>query len=55
MTLFPINRTYRHIRRYRQIIGTLVKYGFGDLLQTMTGVLPAVPPKAFARVPGQKY
>jgi ubiquinone biosynthesis protein len=35
MTLFPINRTYRHLRRYRSIIGTLVKYGFGDVLERM--------------------
>lgn len=35
MALFPINRTYRHLRRYRQIIGTLVKYGFGDMLERM--------------------
>jgi len=35
MALFPIHRTYRHIRRYRQIIGTLVKYGFGDMLERM--------------------
>lgn len=35
MAIFPIHRTYRHIRRYRQIIGTLVKYGFGDVLERM--------------------
>lgn len=35
MAFIPIHRTYRHIRRYRQIIGTLVKYGFGDVLERM--------------------
>lgn len=27
-----VNRTYRHINRYRQIITVLIKYGFGDLV-----------------------
>ncbi len=28
----PISRTYRHINRYLDIIGILVKYGFGEIL-----------------------
>jgi ubiquinone biosynthesis protein len=28
-----ISRTYRHLQRYRQILGILVKYGFADLIQ----------------------
>jgi ubiquinone biosynthesis protein len=30
-----IGRTYRHLNRYRQILGVLLKYGFGDLLNTL--------------------
>lgn len=30
-----IGRTYRHVGRYRQILTILVKYGFGDLLDTL--------------------
>ncbi len=28
-------RTYRHLNRYRQILGTLIKYGFGDLIERL--------------------
>ncbi len=28
-------RTYRHLNRYRQILGTLFKYGFGDLIERL--------------------
>jgi len=30
-----IGRTYRHIQRYRQILGVLFRYGFGDLVDTL--------------------
>ena len=30
-----IGRTYRHLNRYRQILGVFLKYGFGDLLDTL--------------------
>jgi ubiquinone biosynthesis protein len=30
-----IGRTYRHLNRYRQILGVLFKYGFGDLVETL--------------------
>ncbi len=30
-----IGRTYRHLNRYRQIIGVLFRYGFGDLIETL--------------------
>jgi ubiquinone biosynthesis protein len=30
-----IGRTYRHLNRYRQILGILFKYGFGDLVETL--------------------
>ncbi len=30
-----IGRTYRHLRRYRQIMVVLLKYGFGDLLRSI--------------------
>lgn len=30
-----IGRTYRHLNRYRQILGVLFKYGFGDLIETL--------------------
>jgi ubiquinone biosynthesis protein len=30
-----IGRTYRHIDRYRQILGVLIRYGFGDLLESL--------------------
>ncbi|QTA80171.1 Putative protein kinase, UbiB-like [Desulfonema limicola] len=28
-------RTYRHLNRYRQILGILIKYGFGDLIERL--------------------
>jgi ubiquinone biosynthesis protein len=30
-----LGRTYRHLNRYRQILGVLFKYGFGDLVDTL--------------------
>ncbi|RLB04176.1 MAG: AarF/ABC1/UbiB kinase family protein [Deltaproteobacteria bacterium] len=30
-----LGRTYRHIKRYRQILVILFKYGFGDLIDTL--------------------
>jgi ubiquinone biosynthesis protein len=30
-----MGRTYRHLNRYRQILGILFKYGFGDLVDTL--------------------
>ncbi len=30
-----IGRTYRHLNRYRQILATLFKYGFGDLVELL--------------------
>jgi ubiquinone biosynthesis protein len=30
-----IGRTYRNLNRYRQILGVLIKYGFGDLVDTL--------------------
>ncbi|QDU62615.1 putative protein kinase UbiB [Planctomycetes bacterium Pan216] len=30
-----IGRTYRHVRRYRQILTVFFKYGFGDLLERL--------------------
>ena len=30
-----IGRTYRNLNRYRQILGVLIKYGFGDLVETL--------------------
>lgn len=27
-----VSRTYRHINRYRQILGVMIKFGFGDLI-----------------------
>ncbi len=30
--LHTVTRTYRHFRRYQQILGILIKYGFGDIL-----------------------
>ena len=32
MRLYPIPRNWRHMRRYRQILGILLKYGFGDVV-----------------------
>ncbi|MBW1936816.1 MAG: AarF/ABC1/UbiB kinase family protein, partial [Deltaproteobacteria bacterium] len=29
------DRTYRHMQRYRQILGVLFRYGFGDLVDTL--------------------
>jgi ubiquinone biosynthesis protein len=30
-----IGRTYRHVQRYRQILGVLIRYGFGDLVDNL--------------------
>lgn len=30
-----VSRTYRHVNRYRQILGVLIKYGFGGLVDTL--------------------
>ena len=30
-----IGRTYRNLNRYRQILSVLIKYGFGDLIETL--------------------
>ena len=30
-----IGRTYRNLNRYRQILGVLIKYGFGDLIEIL--------------------
>jgi ubiquinone biosynthesis protein len=35
MDIFHIDRTYRNIRRYRQIVSVLIKYGFGGLLEQL--------------------
>ena len=34
-TVGMIGRTYRHLRRYRQILVVFLKYGFGDLLRSI--------------------
>ena len=34
-TVGRIGRTYRHLRRYRQILAVLLKYGFGDFLRSI--------------------
>jgi ubiquinone biosynthesis protein len=33
--LHTVTRTYRHFRRYQQILGILIKYGFGDILDQL--------------------
>ncbi len=33
--LHTIGRTYRHFRRYQQILSVLIKYGFSDILQQL--------------------
>ncbi|MBN1352175.1 hypothetical protein JXJ21_22440 [candidate division KSB1 bacterium] len=38
MKILRIDRRYRHFRRYRQIVGVLVKYGFDDIADR-TGLL----------------
>ena len=35
MDIFHIDRTYRNIRRYRQIVSVFIKYGFGGLLEQL--------------------
>jgi ubiquinone biosynthesis protein len=30
-----LSRTYRHLNRYRQILGVLFKYGFGDIIELL--------------------
>jgi ubiquinone biosynthesis protein len=33
--LGSLSRTYRHIHRYREIVGTLIKYGFQDVVEQL--------------------
>jgi ubiquinone biosynthesis protein len=35
MDIFHIDRTYRNIKRYRQIVSVFIKYGFGGLLEQL--------------------
>ncbi len=35
MRIFHLHRTYRSLRRYRQIISTFVKYGFDDVVERL--------------------
>lgn len=35
LKITSIGRTYRHVQRYRQILMVLIKYGFGDLVDTL--------------------
>jgi len=35
MDIFHIDRTYRNIQRYRQIVSVFIKYGFGGLLEQL--------------------
>ena len=37
MPIPRIDRSYRHLRRYRQILTTLVKYGYGDIIDRLKG------------------
>jgi ubiquinone biosynthesis protein len=30
-----VTRTYRHVNRYRQVLGVLIKYGFGELVESL--------------------
>ncbi len=30
-----VGRTYRHLNRYREILGVLFRYGFGDIIETL--------------------
>ena len=34
-SLMQLGRTYRHFKRYREIVGVLVKYGFGDVVRAL--------------------
>jgi ubiquinone biosynthesis protein len=40
MILNQLNSTYRHARRYRQIINVLIKYGFGHLIEKFGVIVP---------------
>ena len=35
MSLFRIRKTFRSIKRVREILGVLVRYGFSDLLDRL--------------------
>ncbi|NIA19647.1 MAG: ubiquinone biosynthesis protein UbiB [Xanthomonadaceae bacterium] len=35
MDIFNIDRTYRNIKRYRQIIGVFISYGFGGIIEQL--------------------
>jgi ubiquinone biosynthesis protein len=51
MPQLDIHRTYRNLGRYRQIVGVLLKYGFGEVLDRMNivGYLQIGSRKLFAR------
>ncbi|MGB5139865.1 MAG: AarF/ABC1/UbiB kinase family protein [Candidatus Zixiibacteriota bacterium] len=51
MPQLDFHKTYRNLGRYRQVIGVLVKYGFGEVLDRMNiaGILKFGGRKLFAR------
>jgi ubiquinone biosynthesis protein len=42
MFLSQINMTYRHARRYNQIINILIKYGFGHFIEKIGVIIPRI-------------
>ncbi len=42
MILNQINLTYRHAKRYRQIINILIKYGFGHFIEKFGVIIPRI-------------
>ncbi|MBK7090829.1 MAG: AarF/ABC1/UbiB kinase family protein [bacterium] len=51
MPQLDLHRTYRNLGRYRQVVGVLIKYGFGEVLDRMNiaGFLRIGSRKLFAR------
>jgi len=55
LSLFKIGKAYRHLRRSRQILKILVKYGFGDILERLKiEAYIRVRPKAFSKPKGKR-
>lgn len=56
LSLFKIGKAYRHLRRSRQILKILVKYGFGDILERLKiEAYIRIRPKAFSKPKGKRF
>ena len=53
--LIRLGKAYRHLKRYRQIIGVMIKYGFGDILERLRiEAYLRIRPRAFSKPKGKE-